>query len=78
MEPEITDVFTANEAMQLLVIHFLYKEHKINLSPREVKHLELSVIDEWELLSPAYRRMLVTKDKLDLLRLMSRNEEYLR
>ena len=78
MEPEITDVFSSNEAMQLLVIHFRYPEHKIYLSHKEVKHLELSVIDDYELLSPAYKRMLLKTDKLELLRLMSRNQEYLK
>ena len=74
----ITDTFTANEALQLLIIHHKHPEHEINLSTQEVKHLELSVIDDWENLSKAYARQLVPTTKLDLLSSMSNNESYLR
>lgn len=71
------DQFTSNEAMQLLVIHHRHPEYNIALTKDEVKHLELSVIDDHENLSPAYLRMLITKDKLELLTAMSHNEEYM-
>jgi hypothetical protein len=75
MEP--LDQFTANEAMQILVIHHKHPEYEINLSLTEVKHLELSVIDDYEDLSNAYIRMLNTSSKLDLLASMSNNIPYL-
>ena len=62
MEP--TTQYTSNEAMQLLVIHYLYKEHNIGLTLAEIKQLELTVIDEWEELSAAYKRLLTTSNKL--------------
>ena len=75
MEP--LDQFTANEAMQLLIIHFKHDEYEINLSIAELRHLELSVVDDFENLSKAYLRLLVSKDKLETLAAMSRQEPYL-
>lgn len=72
MEP-----FTSNDAMQLLVIHHKHKEYDIALTTEEVKHLELSVIDDWENLSKAYIRQLVSSEKLVVLSAMSNNETYL-
>ena len=71
------DQFTANEAMQLLVIHHLHPEHNIGLSEDEVRHLELSVIDDYEDLSKAYQRMLNTNSKLELISAMSNYDSYL-
>mgnify|MGYP003660894258 CR=1 FL=1 len=79
MEPStnITDHFTANEAMQLLIIHFKHPEYDISITKEEVKHLELSVIDDWENLSRSYLNQLVSKDKLKTLSAMSNNGTYL-
>lgn len=69
--------FTANQALQLLWVHFVQpKEYKVNLklTKAEVKHLQLELLDKWDTLTTHYKKQLVTKDKLDLLRIMSRNE----
>ena len=73
----ITDQFNSNEAMQLLIIHFKHEEYNIGLTQAEIRHLELSMIDDWDNLSIAYRRLLVSKDKLEILSAMSNNETYL-
>ena len=75
MEP--LEQFNANEAAQLLFIHHKHKEYKINLSTQEIRHLELSMIDDWDNLSKAYLRQLVSNDKLEILSAMSNNETYI-
>ena len=73
MEP-----FTSNEAAQLLNIHHNHPEYPIGLFPDEIRHLELCVIDTFNELSPAYLRLFKTKDKLELLALMSRKQPYMK
>ena len=71
MEP-ILDVYTANESLQLLWAHFKEPEVELKLTIREVKHLQLTIIDEWDTLTTHYTKQLVTQDKLDLLSIMSK------
>lgn len=70
MEP-----FSANQALQLLWIHFKEEsKYNLGLTKAEVKHLQLCLIDQWDELTTHYRKQLVTKDKLELLSKMSNGE----
>lgn len=71
MEP-ILDVYTANESLQLLWVHFKEPIVELKLTTEEVKHLQLIIIDEWDTLTTQYKKQLVTQDKLDLLSIMSK------
>ena len=72
------ETYTGSEAMQLLVVHHKHPEYNIELSSDEVRHLELSVIDDWELVLPSWKRMLAFSTKLEVLSAMSNNRSYLR
>ncbi len=65
MEP-ILDVYTANESLQLLWVHFKEPIVELKLTTEEVKHLQLIIIDEWDTLTTQYKKQLVVQDKLDL------------
>jgi hypothetical protein len=71
LEP-ILDVYTANESLQLLWVHFKEPIVELKLTTEEVKHLQLIIIDEWDTLTTQYKKQLVTQDKLDLLSIMSK------
>ena len=65
MEP-ILDVYTANESLHLLWVHFKEPIVELKLTTEEVKHLQLIIIDEWDTLTTQYKKQLVVQDKLDL------------
>jgi hypothetical protein len=69
---QILDVYTANESLQLLWAHFEEPAVELKLTAQEVKHLQLTIIDEWDTLTTQYKKQLVTQDKLDLLSIMSK------
>jgi hypothetical protein len=71
LEP-ILDVYTANESLQLLWVHFKEPVVELKLTTEEVKHLQLIIIDEWDTLTTQYKKQLVVQDKLDLLSIMSK------
>lgn len=69
---QIQDVYTANESLQLLWIHFKETEVNLCLTKAELKYLQLVIITEWDTLTTHYKKELVSKDKLDLLSIMSK------
>jgi hypothetical protein len=71
LEP-ITDVYTANESLQILWGYFKVPEIDLKLTLKEIKYLQLTLVDEWDTLTTHYTKELVTRDKLDLLSIMSR------
>lgn len=71
MEP-VLDVYTANESLQLLWVHFKEPIAELKLTKEELKYLQLVIIDEWDTLTTQYKKQLVTQDKLDLLSIMSK------
>lgn len=73
----ITEVYTANESLQLLWIHYKEKETiNLGLTLKELKYLELTVIHEWDTLTTHYKKQLVSNDKLDILSKMSTGVPY--
>jgi hypothetical protein len=71
LEP-ILDVYTANESLQILWGHFKVPEVDLKLTLKEIKYLQLTLVDEWDTLTTHYTKQLVTQDKLDLLSIMSK------
>lgn len=70
----INDHFTNNQALNLLWVN--QKDTKVNLelTKEELSHLQLIVIDEWDTLDSPYKKELVSKDKLIILSLMTKQE----
>lgn len=73
MEP-ITDHYNGKEALGILWAYYKMPEVNFRLSQRELKYLNLVVIDEWDSLVSPYKKELVTKDKLELLSTMSKGQ----
>ena len=69
---QLQNAYTANESLQLLWIHYKEPIADLALTLRELKYLQLTIIDEWDTLTTHYKKQLVTQDKLDLLSIMSR------
>ena len=70
MEP-----FTANQSLQLLWI--LEKEndkYELELTEEEVKHLQFCLIEQWDDLTTHYKKQLKSKDKLDIIQLITRQQ----
>lgn len=69
MEP-----FTSNQALQLLwILEKEQDEYQLELSLKEIKHLQLCVIDDWNNLTTHYKKQLKTQDKLENISRMSNN-----
>ena len=63
------EIFTSNQALELLAFKPL-------LTKEDEAYLKLTVILDWDNLSPDRKETLVTLDKLELLSIMSRKEEF--
>lgn len=68
------DSFSANQALQLLWYHFEDPEIDVGLSDKEVAHLKLEVIDDWDNLTSPYRKFLTSLDKLEVISIMANRE----
>jgi len=69
MEP-----FSANQALQLLWTHYEQPEVKLRLTDKEIAHLKLEVIADWDNLTSPYKKFLITLDKLELISIMAHRE----
>lgn len=68
------DIFSANQALQLLWI--LEKEdgkYSLELTKEEISHIRFCLLEDWNNLTTPYRKSLVTTDKLGILALLSNN-----
>jgi len=70
MEP-VLEVYTANESLQLLWVYHKEPMVDLQLSLRELKSLQLTVVDEWDTLTTHYKKKLVSQDKLEILSIFS-------
>ena len=68
------DHLTSNQAVNLLWAN--QKDTQVNLEVTlvELRHLQLIVIDEWDTIDSPYKKLLVSKDKLEILSLMTKKE----
>ena len=69
-----TNHFTGNQALGLLWVAQKEPQVELELTKEELRHLQLIVVDEWEFLDSPYRKKLVSKDKLEILALMLKEE----
>lgn len=68
------DMFSANQALQLLWILDKEKDkYKLELTKEEISHIRFCLLEDWSNLSTPYKNYLVTKDKLEVLSLLSNN-----
>lgn len=69
MEP-----FSANQALQLLwVLEKENSKYELELTSEEIKHLQMSVISQWDDLTTHYKKMLLKRDLHGTLLQMVRN-----
>ena len=66
----IQEHFTGSQALGLLWVDQKDTLVHLELTKAELRHLQLTVIDEFEFIDSPYRKKLITKDKLELLSLM--------
>lgn len=66
--------FTGNQALGLLWVVQKEPQVELELTKEELRHLHLIVIDEWDFIDSPYMKNLVSKDKLEILSLMTKQE----
>jgi len=68
------DHFTARQALGLLWIVEKKDPIELELTKEELRHIQLIVIDEFVFIDSPYMNKLVSKDKLEILSLMLKQE----
>jgi len=66
--------FTSNQALNLLWVNQKDPEVNLELTKEELRHLQLTVIDEFDFIDSPYKKELVSKSKLEILSLMTKQE----
>jgi hypothetical protein len=66
--------FTSNQALNLLWVNQKDTRVNLELTKEELRHLQLIVIDEFDTIDSPYFKELVSKDKLEILSLLTKQE----
>ena len=68
------DMFSANQSLQLLwILHKENDKYNLELTKEEISHIKFCLLEDWNNLTTPYKNNLVSKDKLDILSLLSNN-----